>query len=166
MKKVLVLSFIISFALFLGCKGKVNDKAYLPEAKNDKVYTEVGTGEDYIIDIPSDDYLYEKVHTNGATEEKWVHIKSDGAQIKVITYVNSDELSARGKFLKDNEDYIFEDLTGYSLCGQKNNGDTLWFNLYNMGETVYIVSWQYPKNAGEDLQNELANIAGTFFPVQ
>lgn len=34
--------------------------------------------------------------------------------------------------------------------------------LYVSGETVYIVSWEFPKNTSEDLQKELSDIAGTF----
>ena len=51
---------------------------------------------------------------------------------------------------------------GYSLCGMEPDGDTLWFNLHISGETVYIVSWEFPKNTSEDLQKELSSIAGTF----
>ena len=86
----------------------------------------------------------------------------DGCKIKVTTYKNSDEISARTKFLKDYDEYIFEDLLGQSLCGQELDGDTLWFNIHISGETVYIVSWEFPKNTSEDLQKELSNIAGTF----
>ena len=84
------------------------------------------------------------------------------AKIKVTTYKNSNEISARTKFLNDYDEYIFEDLLGQSLCGQELDGDTLWFNIHISGETVYIVSWEFPKNTSKDLQKELSNIAGTF----
>ena len=141
---------------------------YLPEAKNDKIYTTIGGGEEthqgegYTLTVPSKNYRYEKDFDDGNLEEKWEYTKKDDVEIKVTTYKNSDEISARSKFLKDNEDYIFEDLMGYPLCGTEHDGDTLWFNIHISDETVYIVSWEFPKNASEDLQKELANIAGTF----
>ena len=119
-------------------------------------------GEGYTITVPTKDYHYEKDYDDGALEEKWEYIKNDDVEIKVTTYKNSDEISARSRFLKDNEDYIFEDLMGYSLCGVEIDGDTLWFNLHVSGKTVYIVSWEFPKNTSNDLQKELSNIAQTF----
>lgn len=99
-------------------------------------------------------------------EEKWEYTKKDDVEIKVSTYKNSDEISARTKFLKEYEDYIFEDLLGYSICGQELDGDTLWFNLHVADKTVYIVSWEYPKNTKDDLKTKLANIASTFHVVE
>ena len=64
-------------------------------------------------------------------------------------------------FLRDNNDYVFEDLTGYPLCGTEFDGDVLWFNLHQVGSTVYIVSWEYPKNTSDELKDELENIAQT-----
>ena len=141
---------------------------YLPEAKNDKIYTTIGggnethQGEGYTIAVPDKNYRYEKEYDDGALEEKWEYTKKDDVEIKVTTYKNSDEISARTKFLKDYDEYIFEDLLGLSLCGQEIDGDTLWFNIHISGETVYIVSWEFPKNTSEDLQKELSSIAGTF----
>ena len=119
-------------------------------------------GESYTIIIPSKDYRYEKDYDDGALEEKWEYTKKDDVEIKVTTYKNSDEISARTKFLKDYDEYIFEDLLGQSLCGQELDGDTLWFNIHISGETIYIVSWEFPKNTSKELQNELSSIAGTF----
>ena len=168
MKKITLILLMITLLMITGCKDNKQKNLYLPEAKNDKVYTTIGggdethQGEGYTITIPTKDYRYEKDYDDGALEEKWEYTKKDDAQIKVTTYKNSNEISARTKFLKDYEDYIFEDLLGYSLCGQEPDGDTLWFNLRVSGETVYIVSWEFPKNTSEDLQKELSNIAGTF----
>lgn len=141
---------------------------YLPQAENDKVYTTIGggnethQGEGYTLTIPTKNYRYEKEYDDGALEEKWEYTKNDDVEIKITTYKNSDELSAREKFLRENEDYIFEDLLGYPLCGQELDGDILWFDLCESDGTVYIVSWEFPKNTSEDLQKELSNIAGTF----
>ena len=167
MKKISLILLIISLVILSGCKE--NQKyIFLPEAKNDKVYTTlaggnpVHQGDGYTITFPDKNYRYEKEYDDGNMEEKWEYTKKDDVEIKVTTYKNSDEITARGKFLRDNEDYIFEDLMGYSLCGTEPDGDELWFNLHELAGTVYIVSWEYPKNTKEELKQELANIAGTF----
>ena len=168
MKKITLILLMITLLMITGCKDDKQKNLYLPEAKNDKVFTTVGgenephKGEGYTITIPSKDYRYEKEYDDGALEEKWEYTKKDDVEIKVTTYKNSDEISARTKFLKEYDEYIFEDLLGQSLCGQEFDGDTLWFNIHISGETVYIVSWEFPKNTSEDLQKELSNIAGTF----
>lgn len=167
MKKFTLIIFIIVLLTITGCKDNKKN-LFLPEAKNDKIYTTIGSedethqGEGYTITVPSKDYRYEKEYNDGALEEKWEYTKKDDVEIKVTTYKNSDEISARTKFLKEYDEYIFEDLMGQSLCGQELDGDTLWFNIHISGETVYIVSWEFPKNTSEDLQKELSSIAGTF----
>lgn len=162
MKKRIGMFLLLTVLLFSGCQKS----KYLPEAKNDIIYTTVGgasvhVGEGYTMTIP-EHYAYEKEYDDGALEETWEHIKKDDVELKVTTYKNADEISARSRFLKDNEDYIFEDLMGYSLCGQDFDGDTLWFHLHVAGETVYIISWKYPKNTSEALQKELEDFAATF----
>ena len=125
MKKHLIVIFIISVSILSGCIDNNKKNNYLPDVKNDRVFTTVGyeneihQGEGYTITIPSKDYRYEKEYDDGALEEKWEYTKKDDAKIKVTIYKNSDEIAARTKFLKDYEDYIFEDMLGYSLCGQE-----------------------------------------------
>jgi len=172
MNKITLFFLVITLMIITGCKGNNQKNMYLPEAKSDKVYTTIGTnnelhkGEGYTITVPEKDYRYEKEYDDGALEEKWKYTKKDDVEIKVTTYKNSDEISARTKFLKEYDDYIFEDLMGYSLCGQEPDGDTLWFNVVVSGETVYIISWEFPKNTSEDLQKELSKISGTFAVAQ
>ena len=167
MKKVALVLLVITVLSITGCKDNKKN-LYLPEAKNDKIYTTISgedkkhQGEGYTITVPTKIYRYEKDYDDGVLEEKWEYFKKDDVEIKVTTYKNSDEITARGRFLRDNDDYIFEDMTGYSLCGQESDGDALWFNIHIFGETVYIVSWEFPKNTSEDLQKELSDIAGTF----
>ena len=87
-------------------------------------------------------------------------------QIKVTTYKNTDETTARGRFLRENDDYIFEDMMGYPACGIELDCDTLWFNVHQSGGNVYIVSWEYPKNASDELKTELSKIAESFKIVE
>ncbi len=171
MKKITLILLMITLLMITGCKDNKKN-LYLPEVKNDRFYTTIGEeseshkGEGYSITVPIKNYRYEKDYDDGALEEKWEYTKKDDVEIKVTTYNNSDEISARTKFLKDYDDYIFEDLLGQSLCGQELDGDTLWFNIHISGETVYIVSWEFPRNTNENLQKELSNIVETFVIVQ
>ncbi len=192
MKKLLLILLVTTLLMVTGCNNRKKD-LYLPEVKNDKMYTTIGgenkneqkkseninltvtaNGEkspveatlhetdDYSIYIPTKDYSYEKDYDDGNIEEKWEHITKDDVEIKITTYMNSDEITARSKFLKDNDDYVFEDLMGYSLCGMEADGDTLWFCLYEAEGNVYILSWEYPKNTSESLKTELSEIVETF----
>ncbi len=167
MKRVIFIISMIAIITMSGCNWG-EKHLYTPEATNDKTYTTVGMeektyhGDGYSITIPEKNYLYEKDYDDGNMEEKWEYTKKDDVEIKVTTYKNTDEITARGKFLRENNDYIFEDLTGYSLCGMEPDGDTLWFNLHIKDDRVYIVSWEYPHNTKDDLKRELADIAATF----
>ena len=167
-RKITLIMLIVIILMITGCKDEKQNNLYLPEAKNDKIYTTIGgkddkhKGDGYTITVPVKDYHYEKEYDDGALEEKWEYTKNDDIKIKVTTYKNTDEITARGRFLRDNDDYIFEDMTGYSLCGQEPDGDTLWFNIHISEKTVYIVSWEFPENTSKDLQKELSSIAGTF----
>lgn len=167
MKRVIFIISMIAIITMSGCTWG-QKHLYTPEATNDKTYTTVGMdektyhGDGYSITIPEKTYLYEKDYDDGNMEEKWEYTKKDDVEIKVTTYKNTDEITARGKFLRENNDYIFDDLTGYSLCGMEPDGDTLWFNLHIKDDIVYIVSWEYPHNTKDDLKRELADIAATF----
>jgi len=166
MKKLFIVSIIVSLILLCGC-NEDEKNLYLPEAKNDKLFavtTEAETykGDGYTINISDKIYRCEKDFEEGFLEESWERKTSDDVKITVTTYKNTDEITARGIFLRENDDYIFEDLMGYSICGIEADGDTLWFNLHTSGEDVYIVSWEYPKNAEEHIKKELSQIAQTF----
>ena len=155
-----------------GCKRTEQKNLYLPENTNDKTFSSVkstdkeyvsahsGTG--YSIYVPEESYRYEKDYDDGAFEETWEHKRFDDVEIKVTTYKNSDEISARSKFLREHDDYVFEDLLGYPLCGVERDGDTLWFHIYENSGNVYIVSWKYDKNTIDDVKTELSEIASTF----
>ena len=83
------------------------------------------------------------------------------ASLILICGCNKDEKKPYIPEVK-NDDFVFEDLMGYSICGMEADEDTLWFNIHTSGEDVYIVSWEYTKNAGEHIKNELSQIAQTF----
>lgn len=172
--KRFLLGMSAALLVMSGCRSTLQKELYTPEAKNDKSYTAVGTetsntpkvllhiGDGYTISVPENGYRYEKDYEDGAIEETWEHKSHDDIKINVTTYKNSDEITARGLFLREHDDYIFEDLLGYPLCGTEKDGDTLWFNLYEENGNVYIVSLEYDKNTKEKVITELADIAGTF----
>lgn len=176
MKKLTFIMLMATMLVFVGCDYNNNNRnLYLPEANNDNVYTTVGgeekenqtkvgihQGEGYTISLPTEGYRYEKDYDDGNLEEKWEHITKDDVEIKVTTYKNCDEATARSRFLKDNNDYIFEDLMGYPLFGVEMGGDVLCFDLHQADGNVYIVSWEYPESADEYVKTELSNIAQTF----
>ncbi len=168
MQKTTLLILMIALLTVTGCKSDKQKNLYLPEAKNDKIYTTIGGGDEthqgkgYTLTIPAKSYRYEKDYDDGALEEKWEYTKKDDVEIKIITFKNLDEATARSRFLRDNKEYVFEDLLGYPICGTELDGDALCFNLHASDEAVYIISWEYPKNTSEDLKTELSNIVQTF----
>lgn len=168
MKKIILVVLSVSLLLITGCEDIVKKDMYLPKAKNDKVYTSVGGGDElhqgdgYTLTLPQKGYRYDKDYDDGTLEEKWEYTKKDDVEIKVTSYKGLDEETARNRFLRENNEYIFEDLSGYPICGTEIDGDTLWFDLHKEDEGVYIVSWEYPKNTSEKIQKELSDIALTF----
>ena len=169
MKRTFLILGIITLLLVSGCENR-DRKRYIPKSQNDKTYTQIGGEEKnakqsekgYTIDIPEENYRYEKDYDDGAFEEKWERKRSNDVEIKVTTYKNADAETARRRFLREHDDYVFEDLLGYPLCGTEFDGDAMWLYLYESGETIYIVSWEYPKNADETVITELEEITGTF----
>lgn len=170
MKKATLILFVLTLLFVCGCARNYRKNLYLPEVKNDKIYAVAGEQQEqqsqqtqgYTITVPKDNYRYEKDYDDGNLEEKWEYTKRDDVEIKVTTYENMDEMSAREAFLRDNNDYIFEDMTNYPLCGIESNGDVLWFNVYSSDSATYVVSWEFPKNTSMELQKELADISNTF----
>ena len=173
MKKMLFIIIACSMLAASGC-NTYKKNLYLPQSDRDEIFTTVGTEQNtstpkalahdsdgYYISVP-DTYRYEKDYDDGAIEESWEKKSSDDVSVKVTTYKNSDEITARGLFLREHDDYVFEDLLGYPLCGMEKDGDTLWFNLYEGNGNVYIVSFEYDKNTKEKVITELSDIAETF----
>ena len=167
MKKLILVLLSVFFLAGCGAREKT---LYLPEVQNDKTFATVGgektkdnvyQGEGYTISIP-DGYRYERDLDDGNLEETWNSKKYDDVEISVTTYKNTDEIVARGIFLRENDDYIIEDLTGNRILGIEPDGDSLWFSVYEKDGNTYIVSWEYPKNTNEAIRKELAEIAATF----
>ncbi|MBR5236422.1 MAG: hypothetical protein IKW06_03525 [Clostridia bacterium] len=180
MKKILFILLSVAIVMTAGC-STIKKNLYLPEIKNDKDYTtiiggeeektnqteaDLHRGEGYTLTVPNNSFRYERDYDDGNLEEKWDYKKKDDVEIKVTTYKNADAKTAQGRFLREHDDYIFEDLMGVSVCGTELDGDALWFQLHETDAAVYIISWEYPKNTSEDLKKELSQIVKTFQIVQ
>ena len=173
MKQLIFILLSIAMILTTGC-ADIKKQRHLPKADSDKTITFIGgennqqakegvhRGEGYVITVPADSYRYEKDYDDGILEEKWDYRKKDDVEIKVTTYKSCDAKTAQGRFLREHNDYIFEDLMGLSICGTEHDGDTLWFQLHEGDAGVYFVSWEYPKNTNEDLKKELSQIVESF----
>ena len=74
MKKITLILLMITLLMITGCKDNKKN-LYLPEAKNDKIYTTIGgedethQGESYTITVPTKNYRYEKDYDDGALDE-------------------------------------------------------------------------------------------------
>ena len=145
-----------------GSDGEEVNLTVTTQDGKEPVLAKLYKGDGYSIYIPKKGYRYEKDYDDGTIEDKWEYTKRDDVSIEVITYKHTDAELAQKMFLRENEDYIFEDLMGYSLCGMEADGDALWFNLHEANGNTYIVSWEYPKNASERIRAELSEIAKTF----
>ncbi len=165
MKKFIAILMTLLLIPICGCSNN-EKKPYLPKAENDKMFITTESkqhkGDGYTINISDKVYNYEQDFEDSFLEESWERKNIDDVKISVTSYKNTDEITARGIFLRENDDYIFEDLMGYSICGMEADGDTLWFNIHVSEKDVYIVSWEYPKNAKESIKKELSHIAQTF----
>ena len=143
MKKVLAILFsIVTLMMISGCQKQHQ-------------------GDGYCIQVPRN-YNYEKKSADDRVEEIWEHNKYNDAKVRVTIYPNSDTLTAKTKFFNDNGDYQIDDKTASSTYGIKANGDSMYFSLWEVNGTVYIVSWEYSFFADLDLRTELEKIAESF----
>ncbi len=167
MKRLTLILIMIILLIIPGCKDNKKN-IYFPEAKNDRIYTAIGgnngvhQGDGYTLVFTSKDYSYEKEYDDGNLEEKWEHTKKDDVEVKVTTYKNKDEITARKKFLKDNDEYVFEDLTHSEPCGKNSEGDLLWFRVIPTKDDVFIISWECSNNYDDEVKKELWRIYETF----
>lgn len=148
--------------------GKTEDRAeettltFEVEGEKELVSAKLHKGNGYSLYLPTEGFRYEKGFDDGNFEETWESTANDEAEIQITVYENTTAQKAQSTFLREHDNYIFEDLMGYPLCGREADGDVLWFRLYESGKDVYIVSWEYPSYAEEGFGARLAVIANTF----
>ncbi len=182
MKKVLLL--VLCVTLLCSC-GK---KLFLPEATNDHTFGIIGgadgptsiivgepkdvlknlpakthNGDGYVIEIPESGWAYEKELDDGALEETWSPVGNDHAELTVRTYP-LPLIESRRLFLEENEDYIFEDLMGETICGfdRGDGGRVLWFRSFETEGKTYYLSWEYSALASDNSAAIMSAIAETF----
>jgi len=165
--------YVVLAALLVSLAGCAKKNEFLPEAQNDHTFTTVGgmtvpttdwmayPGNGYHISAPPSGFRYETDFDDGAFEETWEAIADDDACVKVTMYRNVDETTARGMFLREHEDYMFEDL-GETQYGEAHDGDSLCFRVYPTEGGVYILSWEYTSRTSDDTIAILNTIANSF----
>jgi predicted small lipoprotein YifL len=170
--KRLTIYFVLA-AMLVSLTGCGKKHEFLPDARNDYTYRTVGEmtvpttdwvaypGNGYHISTPPSGFYYETDFDDGAFEESWDVIADDDACVKVTMYQNMDETDARGMFLREHEEYMFEDL-GETQYGSEHDGDSLCFRVYPTENSVYILSWEYTSRTSDDTIAILNTIANSF----
>ncbi len=182
MKKKLFIIVGVFALLLSGCFGRGNDNKTGNEDLSGNIYisqrdekseiafegeeapvpTSLYTGNGFSIYIPDDEFKKGMDFDDGILEDYWESKANEDAEIHVSVYSGVTSEKAQEHFLKENDDYIFEDLVGMPLCGQEKDGDTLWFFVSSNENNTYIVSWKYPASVADTLGARLAKIAETF----
>ena len=183
MKRIILV--FLACSLFLCACGK---KLILPDATNDQTIGIIGgadgptsiivgepkdvlknlsckthTGDGYTIEIPEKGWEYEKDLDNGAIEESWEPVKNDHAELTIRTY-SLPLIEARRHFMAENDDFIFEDLMGETICGfdKSDGGRVLWFRCFETEKRTYFLAWEYSALASDNSSILLSAIADTF----
>lgn len=80
-----------------------------------------------------------------AYEDCWESIQRDDVELCVRCYTGVTREEAQSRFLRDKNDYLFEDLMGEELFGwDERDGEYLTFYMEERGDCVYVVYWEYP----------------------
>ncbi len=182
MKKKIFICVGLLAVVLSGCAGKGNDGKTGNDELKGNIYisqrdeksdikfdgeetpasTSLYTGNGYSIYIPDDEFRKGMDFDDGILEDYWENKTNEDVEIHVATYSGVTPEKAQQHFLKENDDYIFEDLTGMPVCGREKEGDALWFFAETNEDNTYIVSWKYPKAAEDAISAKLAKIAETF----
>lgn len=171
MKNISICILMIGLLILGGCNTREKYQ-YLPEEKNDHIFTVIGgddskkenlhQGDGYSIRIPAKGYRYEKEIEDGFLEESWEYTKKDDIEFQIITYHDMDVVAAKKHFLNEKREYRIEDEMGSPVLGTDFDGDVMWFQIKETTDNIYIISWEYSKNTKESIQKELSDIAESF----
>lgn len=132
------------------------------EGMQEQVAVTVYQGQGYTISIPDSGWRLERDVDDGVFEDTWESTVSDDVELQVSRYEGKTAAAARDAFVRDHDDYRFDDLTGDLVTGSERDGDVLVFFTRETGGTTYLVSWQYPAYAAEGFGSRLRQIADTF----
>ena len=139
------------------------------EGETEEVPAALFIGQGYSLYIPEEGWRHEKDLDDGAAEDTWESILNGEVELEVRQYPASPDRTpdaVKAAFVKG-RDYVFEDLMGGGLgdplAGVDEDGDFLSFMAAQSGDgTVYVISWEYPREAAEGFGTRLAQIANTF----
>ena len=132
------------------------------EGQQEQVAVTVHQGSGYTISIPADGWRLERDADDGAYEETWESTVNDDVELQVSRYEGRSAAEARTAFIRDHDDYRFDDPAGSLVTGQERDGDVLAFFSHEQDGVAYIVSWQYPAYAAEGFGARLRQMAETF----
>ena len=123
----------------------------------------------YSIYIPDEEWLLETdFNDDGAAwEDVWESAFNDDVKLGVRCYAGMTAEDAGALFVQDEDDYLFEDLTGGEpgspLTGSDpEDNDMLAFLTAENDDAAYVVYWKYPLEAAEGFGLRLPVIAETF----
>jgi hypothetical protein len=132
------------------------------EGMEETVPVTVYQGRGYTVSIPVEGWRLEQDADDGAYEETWESTVNDDVELQVSRYEGRSAAEARTAFIRDHDDYRFDDPAGSLVTGQERDGDVLAFFSREQDGVAYIVSWQYPAYAAEGFGARLRQMAETF----
>ena len=125
--------------------------------------TKAHQGDGYVIEIPEKGWLYDQELDDGAVEESWTPVGNEHAELTIRTYA-LPLIESRRLFMEENEDYIFEDLMGETICGfdKEDGGRVLWFRCFEAEGKTYYLSWEYSALASDNSARIMSALSETF----
>lgn len=124
----------------------------------------------YSIYIPDEGWQFDSdVYEDGAIwEDQWESVHNDDVELAVRCYAEMTAADARECFLRDEDDYVFEDLLGGELGKTPltgtdlEDGEKLAFVTAEKDGNTYVVYWKHPVEATEGFGTRLPIMAETF----
>lgn len=139
------------------------------EGETEEIPATLSIRQGYSIYIPDGGWHLETDHNDdGAVwEDTWESTFNDDVELGVRCYAGVTAEEARDRFLRDEDDYLFEDLMGGALGDpltgvDTEDNDVLGFMTAEKDGNVYVVYWKYPSEAAEGFGARLPVVADTF----
>ena len=139
------------------------------EGTEEKIPATLSIRQGYSIYIPDEGWKLETDHDDdgAAWEDQWESTVNDDVELAVRCYAGVTAAEAKERFVRDEDDYVFEDLLGGDLGDpltgtDPEDGDALSFMAAEKDGNTYVVYWKYPAEAAEGFGARLPVIAETF----
>ena len=139
------------------------------EGETEEIPATLSIRQGYSIYIPDEGWQLETDHNDDGAiwEDQWESVHNDDVELGVRCYADMTAAEARERFARDEDDYLFEDLTGGELGDpltgvDTDDNDVLSFMAAEKDGSAYVVYWKYPAEAAEGFGARLPVIAETF----